>query len=374
MERVVNQTGENRAGYWPFLSRLVGSTGDYRNLIWLLSVFAMALAGWAILLLTFGKPWESRSSATVIMMSGACFVGGCFIGFLFGIPKREGGQAGASASYRQNTNLEEISDWLTKIVVGVSLTQVDTIVRHGRDLIGYFEVQIGGNGPILTAALVFFIVNGFMFSYLWTTLFYVGDLNRAAQDLTRGLDDLKGEIERDAAAKSKVVQYLDPRNHLSLAFVVDMKRSIGSASAAARAEILSRATTLRSEKWRTDRPALEPLVAVLEAITEAEPDNHVAFGELGFVLKDKAAPDNVRAERMLSTAIQLRDQAKESGWLNYEFNRALCRIELGSGDTAAVLDDLRKAAPAWRATYSEAPVAGWLKAKNIDPASLAPRT
>ena len=67
--------------------------------------------------------------------------GRSFLGFLFGLPKTAppAGAFGAAPTtgsaaapqgpssgqrYRPNTNLQEVSDWLTKIVVGVGLTQV----------------------------------------------------------------------------------------------------------------------------------------------------------------------------------------------------------------------------------------------------------
>ena len=55
---------------------------------------------------------------------------GCFLGFLFAIPRfditdrdiRDVGKYGRGG-WLHNTNLSQISDWLTKILVGVGLTQ-----------------------------------------------------------------------------------------------------------------------------------------------------------------------------------------------------------------------------------------------------------
>src|SRR6185369_3725117 len=110
--------------------------------------------------LQYGLSGKTVGVAAVGMMAAAAssLLGGC-LGFVFGIPRtmQSGGPAplpptptppegsgrqqqaaaaaekGASATgistrilpaYGANTNLEQISDWLTKILVGVSLTQV----------------------------------------------------------------------------------------------------------------------------------------------------------------------------------------------------------------------------------------------------------
>ena len=96
--------------------------------------------------------WASTLPSACSLMGGAALVGGV-VGLLFGIPKSVSDPAvapippkldtvagdsdapdtRARSSYAVNTNLEQISDWLTKIMVGVGLTQVgahsDSIYR-----------------------------------------------------------------------------------------------------------------------------------------------------------------------------------------------------------------------------------------------------
>lgn len=101
--------------------------------------------------------------------AGAATAAGSFVGFLFGVPR-----AGHSVTqesietlrsehpYLPNTNLEQISDWLTKIIVGVSLVEI-------RAVIGWFD-EIGitagpaiwqnpGGRIIATAILVHYLVD-----------------------------------------------------------------------------------------------------------------------------------------------------------------------------------------------------------------------
>ncbi|NBD32497.1 MAG: hypothetical protein GVY17_05900 [Cyanobacteria bacterium] len=69
---------------------------------------------------------------TVAIVAVASLIGGGFVGFLFGVPRTlsQNGQENdpSSSAIQANTNLEQISDWLTKILVGVSLTQIKAIL------------------------------------------------------------------------------------------------------------------------------------------------------------------------------------------------------------------------------------------------------
>jgi len=74
---------------------------------------------------------------TFLSVAGASLAGGAAIGFLFGFPRSEkyrfnkavdSNHTSNPYSYSDNTNLEEVSDWLTKIIVGLSLIKANTIL------------------------------------------------------------------------------------------------------------------------------------------------------------------------------------------------------------------------------------------------------
>ena len=118
------------------------------DLVVVASFFALLLLlGVALLGLQFG-----RAAAGPILWGFACFTIGSMVGFLFGIPRilqREQPQGGTDPattatrtppsesegqhgaySLRINTNLEQISDWLTKILVGAGLIQLQTLPKQ----------------------------------------------------------------------------------------------------------------------------------------------------------------------------------------------------------------------------------------------------
>lgn len=127
-----------------------------------------------------------------LAVAAAAMAFGTLMGFLFGIPKMlqgtgapaaapagvapavTGGAAVAAApgSVTDNTNLEQISDWLTKLLIGASLTQLGKIA----DLVGTIaealarDVLPGTKGakPFFAALVVFWSIAGFFVGYLLT--------------------------------------------------------------------------------------------------------------------------------------------------------------------------------------------------------------
>jgi hypothetical protein len=125
--------------------------------------------------------WSTPSGAARVvgvgaMVGAAAYIAGALIGFLFGIPRvlQRGVEPshdadGASRSgYLVNTNLEQISDWLTKILVGVGLTQLPAIADACGRLIAAVADGMGSD-PAMTslagAVLTYFLGAGFLQTY-----------------------------------------------------------------------------------------------------------------------------------------------------------------------------------------------------------------
>lgn len=155
-----------------------------------LSVVAVTVAETCVYSAAVGpRPWWSAACGGLLACA-APFAFGALIGFLFGIPRTlqvespahptpsaTPGQTltnGDSAtSYRVNTNLEQISDWLTKILVGVGLTQFKEIPPRIWSIASK-SASVYGSGPsaqgIAALVLVTFLIAGFFVGYLTTRL------------------------------------------------------------------------------------------------------------------------------------------------------------------------------------------------------------
>jgi CheY-like chemotaxis protein len=138
------------------------------------------------------------------MVAGAVLLAGGLVGFLFGIPRSpslggippagalEGhsGEAITQYSYRPNTNLEQISDWLTTILVGIGLTQLGSIADNLRQLSTYLAPVLGGlpgSSVFALTILLYFVICGFLLGYLWARLFLPGAFQQADLSLIRRL-------------------------------------------------------------------------------------------------------------------------------------------------------------------------------------------
>lgn len=176
---------------------------------YLASVLGVALVA-AILAvaMAFTRGWLAAIGVGVVVFLGAFGVG-CFLGFLFGVPRvltRELVQPSTAAKpgalsepnatdstqpptppapvLQSNTNLERISDWLTTMLVGASLVQLykinDLLMGFRIFLETYAKVFGAGEtanagvlpaiGPIL---LIMGAVAGFLFMYLNTRLILI---------------------------------------------------------------------------------------------------------------------------------------------------------------------------------------------------------
>lgn len=122
----------------------------------------------------------------VFIWSLAWLAGGFLLGFLFGVPKAisqnpaaSGINLGDSAmpappKFRVNTNLEEISDWLTKVLVGATLTQIIRIPHFIARVAEFMSRDGEGNGAAAASAavLLYYISLGFLSGYILTRTFF----------------------------------------------------------------------------------------------------------------------------------------------------------------------------------------------------------
>lgn len=139
--------------------------------------------------------WLSSSGKVVLMCALALFGGGFFLGFLFGIPRvdqnvkksaRESAASDEEYAQQINTNLEQISDWLTKIIVGVGLVELrklyDFFQRATVFIAGGIGIDKAQQSQTLAAAIiVYFMILGFLSGYILTRIFLASAFRWADQ-------------------------------------------------------------------------------------------------------------------------------------------------------------------------------------------------
>lgn len=261
----------------------------------------------------------------------AALVSGGLLGFLFGVPRNlQSGPSGMS------TNLEQISDWLTKILIGVALIQLGSIGEGAGRLFGVVGAALGGGRDADLAAaamLIFFAIVGFCIAYVIARtqlprLLSAHDTEQVQAAAAARVGELAA---KDAEAVRLITTQLD--EHGPAVDSTPMAKALADASAAIRPQVFLLAEGQRRATWRdpATKARMTRTVPVFRALTEIEPGNHRHWGELGFALKDQVSPDRLAAIGALDNAITRRGDAAEHGWELYEFVRALARAgQLGS--------------------------------------------
>src|SRR6516162_1933083 len=147
------------------------------------------------------------------MVMAACFLSGALIGFLFGIPHALSSDSGIRSGEQDNrlitnTNLEQVSDWLTKIIVGVTLVQLGNVTRRFGELATSVSSIFGSpstqNKIVAGAIILYSAVFGFFACYIAarsiiTLVFYLSpsDWLRERQQ-TQAKQDTDGAEGRQA--------------------------------------------------------------------------------------------------------------------------------------------------------------------------------
>jgi hypothetical protein len=301
--------------------------------------FTLAIMAGIIAIYLFSREHTNTIPVALVIAGGAFAVGG-LLGFLFGIPRTlqsQGNGNGANTGsdgkpqYLVNTNLEQISDWLTKIIVGVGLVQIASFPAYFESLGDAMMPALGNadNSKVFGLALVvYFVVLGFMYGYIATRT----ELVKAFRDA----DSLKikekvENLEIDNQAVSMVNKHL-----LSSAIgsdevnITEMTELIMKCTQTAKVSIFYLAQKVRGENWRTNKHVMERTIPVFQALVRSDPEKkyHQNFSQLGYALKDKETPDYQSALTNLTRAIEIRGAWQEHGWRIYEMNRAYCRIQL----------------------------------------------
>lgn len=281
-----------------------------------------------------------------LMLAGASGLVGAFMGFLFGIPRSKQLQGQVLAEdgnsqreYLENTNLEQISDWLTKIIVGLTLVQFNelkTFVTEVGKLFSPVFLSVSQSetaGAIGVAVILYFTIAGFLFGFLWTRIHLENVLR---QQSAIGLLDVKriweGFQEQADTASTTAYEltddYLDPSADPNAEKFDNLKDKIARSSPVVRAMIFDRARKVRRDNWRAggDHNLIERTVPIFEGLIIAKHGRqHRNYGQLGYALNATAQPNWAAAQEALEKALELQGE-DDSGRGYYELNLAIALI------------------------------------------------
>jgi len=274
----------------------------------------------------------TQAATTGLLWSIACLVAGAGFGFLFGIPRviqdeKEKATQGidgltdsaALINYRQrvNTNLTEISDWLTKILVGLGLVNLQKIPDQISRLVDILASGLQPADPanqkgFALALIVCFLILGFLYGYLYTRLFLAGAFARADQGINIQVERI---VESAAQTLSENVELsltttqATPSQFLAAAQVEQLVSS--KEVVAVRQQLLELAreyeairATISPGHERTRK--MEIVVAKMRTLALA-----------GYPLLDEFAGSQSAGERLVAiTMLQVKPNIKYLQWLS----------------------------------------------------------
>ena len=122
---------------------------------------------------------------TGLTVAAGATLAAAIVGFLFGLPRMVE-RPDSTGIMTTNTNLDQISDWLTKILVALGLVQLGRFADGLQAVAESVAPGLGGRADSETFALgliVYCIADGFLLGYLWTRLELSPRLKAAAEDL-----------------------------------------------------------------------------------------------------------------------------------------------------------------------------------------------
>jgi hypothetical protein len=142
-----------------------------------------------------GESPQLGVALTSFLVYTASITVGVFLGFLFGLPRArvidqltvpQAAEAGSATGEKQspsqapwqtqfltNSNLIKVSDWLTTIIIGLTLVNLGQVVPAIRDLGSALSAPLGGfafSAAVGVTVSVGSLLAGFLLGYMWTSI------------------------------------------------------------------------------------------------------------------------------------------------------------------------------------------------------------
>jgi hypothetical protein len=280
----------------------------------------VAIPGLVGLLLYAALYWHKGLAIVgmgMLVAVGSLMAGG-LVGFLFGVPKSADGQKrplqsqtrnapqeGDNSSQltttvgiRRNTNIEEISDWLTKIIVGLGIYELkklpELVTRLARFLSPGFA-DVPGADALAIILVVSFGATGFLLGFILTVLF-----------LTRAIEKATSRYDAEASLKEDV--------RIARLVGAVAPPTEGTQTSNVRNQVLELCNEYVTE--RASRPPGNERTRIMEGITRKMRSLAVAGGSM----LDELAKSESAGQRLAATAfLQVQPNANYIDWLISRF-------------------------------------------------------
>jgi hypothetical protein len=206
-------------------------------------ILILALVGLVgIIIYAIGKSEVVLWISSSLIIGLAIFMVGGLIGFLFGVPKVNLHYSkNDNKEYLANTSLEEISDWLTKIIIGLGLTQLIKIPSYMKILSENIVLGItnnnkhaSGDTSYILFLVIYYSLLGFFFAYFFARLelknrFVDSETYKMEKDKTDSLkkrldSKIENEKEQLTNAPGELKKILTPFQKNILTLLLDSEK------------------------------------------------------------------------------------------------------------------------------------------------------
>lgn len=257
--------------------------------------------------------------------------------------------------FKPSTNLEQIADWLTKIIVGVGLIEIHKIIVKFNELCIALGAILstyskGHNGALVVGScIVLFSIFGFLLVYLWTHIYLLKIQNSLNKDdisstINTILENADSNDKHAIDLANKQLTLKDGEPKIS---VDELVEAFKDASKSVLSTIFFKAVLIRKQNWNKPdtKFTIENTINIFKALITLDVNFEVPenFAELGFVLKDQRVPDYKNAIMNFDETIKrFKTNDNITNRSMIYFNRAFCKIKLNK-DKESILDDLAEA-------------------------------
>jgi CheY-like chemotaxis protein len=191
---------------------------NLRSLYWS-SGAVMAMGAGAAIIVAATAPsgrWSDGFLWSLYMLTTTLLT--IIVGFVFAVPRTRAGFVPTDTErYESNDNLVQISDWLTKLLVGAGLVQLTQLPGALADLGDFLKPGIGLSyaEAYVVSAVLYGAATGFATGYLWTRLRFrplLEQSDREARKISSArdiADDLQGSGEASESAFTRATVAAD---------------------------------------------------------------------------------------------------------------------------------------------------------------------